>query len=115
VNRRGTTLIELMVCVAVLGITAAAAGVTGSRMQAQGRAAIQQEQALLLLEYHASCASTGAAVDDAVADRLMEPLPDGTLWAVHGGKTTTLEVSWRDAMGRPTARRLTVFDRGGGR
>lgn len=110
---RGFTLIELMIVVAIMGITAAAAGVTASHVRATGLVEVQRERALLLLEYQASCLSTAKEPEAAVRDRLEAPLPDVVLTESRAGSATTLRVDWRDPLGRSAHRSLTVFKAGG--
>ena len=110
--RRGSTLIELMIVVAIIGITCAAAGVSAERARDRGQAELQRAQALLLLEYEAEVLSTAAEPDAGVRDRLLAPLPDGALTRSSAGDVVTLELTWRDPFGRPVSRSLSVFTRG---
>ena len=108
-SARGVTLIELMITVALLGISATAAGVTATRLRAESRIAVQQEQATLLLDYHAALLSGGRPVDEGIADRLAAPLPERSLSREDLGATSTLTLRWRDPFGRQATRALTVF------
>lgn len=109
--RRGYTLVELMVVVAVLGILAALAGGTGRAQRLEGLEMEQRERAALLLDYLATCASTGAAQDPATLARLVGALPDERQTALQDGDAVTLRVTWRGPGNRPEARALTVFVR----
>ncbi len=110
-TRRGYTLIEVMIVVAVLGITAAGASLTGSRIRMHGIDALQQEQAWLLLEYRATCLSGGRVPDATVEDRLTAPLPDAVVTSTSSGAHTTVGIASTDPFGRATHRDLTVFAR----
>ena len=49
-KRRGFTLIEMMIVVAMLGIASALSGINGVRAQSVAIAELQRERALLLLD-----------------------------------------------------------------
>ncbi len=110
-RRRAYTLIELMIVVAIIGITAALAGGTGSEARMRGIAEIQQQQALLLAEYVADHEASGRPTDDLVLARLAEPLPDVSVTRAPAGPATTIEIRWRDPFGREVTRSLTSFRR----
>jgi len=113
---RGYTLIETMICVAILGITAALSGFTGAQMRMTAIAQVQQEQAQLMLDYHASAISGGRVPDPEVAARLAAELPDAVYAEdVRGGAVVALSVHWRDPHRRTVRRELIVFRRGSGR
>ncbi|MCP4872968.1 MAG: type II secretion system protein [Proteobacteria bacterium] len=112
-NGRGFTLIETMICVALMGITAALAGVTGAQMRMNAQVEIQQAQAQLVLDSHASAASRGVAVAPEATARVLAPLPDGVVTWARAGSARTLTVAWRDPHGRAVTRSLTVFAKPG--
>ncbi len=113
--RRGFTLIELMIVVAILGIVAGTSGLTGVELRTRARATLQQEQALIALEYEASRTSTGRQPDPVVAARLAEPLPDLQITRTAVGPVTTIRITWRDPHGHQASRELAVFAAGGAR
>ncbi len=108
-SRRAFSLVELMIAIAILGITAALAGGVGRNSRLDALAELQRERAQLLLEYHAHCRVGGVAPDDAVVSRLTRALPAATLIAVEEAPTVTLAVQWNGPRARPETRRLTVF------
>lgn len=108
-NRRGYTLVELIIAVAILGILTV--GVAGSVRDARlrGLAQLQRERALLLLAYHAACVADGRPVKAPVEDRLVEALPEARVERRSQGDLATLTVSWRPPRGGIASRSLTVF------
>jgi prepilin-type N-terminal cleavage/methylation domain-containing protein len=107
--KRGSTLVELMITVALLGIVAGGAlshGQRSVRRAAQER--LQQERASQVLEYEAEAVSTGASVDQGVEGALLEELPGASVSARRAGPTTTIELTWH-AEGATRTRSLTVF------
>lgn len=109
----GYTLIELMVTVAIVAITVAAAGVTGARTRQVAVAEFQREEARILLDYHAACSAAGRRPDPVVLARLEAPLPDVVVDRGERGDVVTLRVSWRDPLGRRPSMSRAVFERRG--
>jgi len=107
--RRGYTLVELMITVAIIGISTAIIFGAARTARLHGLARLQGERALLLLEYHADCAVDARPVEPAVVEQLTASLPDARVSAEGGGGTTTLTVHWRPPVGLPQQRSLTVF------
>ena len=107
--RNGLTLVELMITVAMLGIMAACLGTATRRVQLTGITELQHEQALLLLEYHADCTINNTRPDRNTLDRLTRTLPGAEVHRVREGGVVTLVANWRDALGGPAIRSLTVF------
>ena len=110
-NRRGTTLVELMIVVAMLTIMTTALGTASRRARLLGLAEVQQQQAQVLLEYRAERLLAEQPARPETLARLTESLPEATVSELREGATITLSVSWRDALGGPSTRSLTVFAR----
>jgi len=108
---RAFTLIELMICIAVIGIISMAAGTNVMRMQQVAVAEVQRERARLLLDYRGDHLAKGTSPDPAVEARLTERLPDAAVEHRKDGPVTTVDVVWRDPFGRVTRQSLTVFTR----
>jgi len=107
-HRRGVTLVELMIVVAMLGIMTACLGDATRRVQLLGLAELQQEQAQILLDYHAQCAMSGQGSIEPPA-HLISSLPGATITQQQAGKLLTLALTWDGPAGSPATRSLTVF------
>ena len=101
-SHRGYTLVELMICIALLGIIAAAAGLSSRGWRLHAQAEIERERAVLLLEYEADCLSTGRTIDPAVEARLKEPLREVQIERVArgGASGTLLTLRWAGPRGQ---------------
>lgn len=108
-TRQGVTLVELMIAVAMLGIMASGLGFATRHLQLVGIAELQQEQAMVLLAYHAQHRASGTIPSEDTLARLTTGLPDAQVLEVRSGAVTTLTVTWRDAYGGPAIQDLTVF------
>ena len=106
--RRGVTLIELMIVVAMLGIMTACLGDATRRIQLLGLAELQQEQAQLVLDYHARCAMNGQR-KSALPEPMSTSLPGATLTQTRTGELLTLSITWDGPAGSPATRAMTVF------
>lgn len=110
--KRGTTLVELMVAVGVLGILLGFAGGLAQVTERTAQGEVLRERARVLLEYHARQVSLGQPVDPQVEGRLKASLPRASVRQQRAGQAMNLTVSWRtpaDAEGRLV---LTVLARG---
>lgn len=107
--RRGSTLVEMMIAVALVGIAGAGLGFLARQAELSGAAELQHERATVLLHAHAAAAARGEALPEPVARRLALGLPDAALVQRHEGGLLTLELTWRDAMGGPGHQALAVF------
>ena len=107
-NRRGVTLVELMIVVAMLGIMTACLGDATRRIQLLGLAELQQEQAQLMLEYHARCAMNGQR-DPGLPEPMSSSLPGAQITHNRTGDLLTLSITWDGPAGSPATRSMTVF------
>jgi prepilin-type N-terminal cleavage/methylation domain-containing protein len=107
--RRGVTLIELMVTLAVLGISGLLAGdaVLGLRRQAQEVA--QRERALQWLEFEAATLTSKFGGDPTVRAALMAELPDPLMDSQVRDQATVITVSWGATDGLRHTRSLAVL------
>ncbi len=96
-RRGGSTLVELMIALAMLGILFALSSNGGRSAELQGLGELQRERAWLVLDYRADCAARGVPVDDAVQNRLLDTLPGASVEVVRADATVTLTVHWRGA------------------
>jgi len=103
--RRGFTLIELMICVAILGIMT---GLSGGMLWQQRQALLretQRERAWQALDYAATRATRGEPLDGPTVEALLQELPRSKL-ASHDGK---LLIHWVEAGGHTKVLTLSVF------
>ena len=112
--RRGFTLIEMMIAVAVIGILAAGTATSVDWYRAQIDETVRRERAEQVLEYQASCLMGGVAADAQTSAALLELLPGGAVRIADAGAgAKEIVVEWDDATraGARSRRSLTVFAR----
>jgi type II secretory pathway pseudopilin PulG len=107
---RGSTLIELMIVAATLGILARMTLEGGSRFRDQSILAVQRERALQVLEYEAAGIVSGERVDPAATEALLAPLPGARLESRSSSGIRTLSVTWQSPRGE-TRRDLFVMEK----
>ncbi|GDX79091.1 hypothetical protein LBMAG42_09020 [Deltaproteobacteria bacterium] len=111
-RRQGSSLVELMVAVAIVGIVA---GLSGVSVEGFGGYALRRERALLLAEYHATRLVQGEALDAAVEARLRAELPSAAVVVTEDAQgVARVVVEWEGAFGRRESRSITVFAPRGG-
>ncbi len=109
--RRGMTLVELMISVALVGILAAGVASTGRRQLLESQAELQLQQAWVWLQYEAECAAVGVSPDPDALVRLEAGVP-GHVQRVRDGELVELRLSWQDPLDRDRAIELVVFSGG---
>jgi len=110
--RRGVTLIELMVTVAVLGIAALLAGDAVSTLRRQSNEIAQRERALQWLEFEAATLTSRFGSDPTVRAALMAELPDAMVDSQVRDQATIITVSWQGDLGVRHSRSLAVLTGG---
>lgn len=108
---RGTTLIELMVVVAILGILALIFSASTSDTRKQAAYIQSRERALQVLEYEADAITRGIPADGATTRDLLRRVPGATISRAPSGATTRLTVRWTSSSGRKHSQTLYVFGR----
>lgn len=108
---RGTTLIELMICVAVLGLLATGAGALGAgRVTEESVELAQGERALQCLEYEAGLIVRRQPGDPQERERLLHGVPEGKLERLPEGEATRLRIRWEGPRS-PQEKTLVVLGR----
>lgn len=107
--RRGVTLIELMVTVSVLSISALIAGDAALTLRRQAQEVTQRERALQWLEFEAATLTSKFGGDPTMRAALMAELPDPLLDSQVRDQATVITVSWQGAQGKRHLRSLAVL------
>ena len=113
--RRGFTLIEMMIVVALLGIGVGVFGNAARIQRSEGLAEVQRARAEQILEYQANRLSSGRPVSVATMKQLTAGLPGTRITTEQEKETTRLVVSWGVFPGARHSRSLVVFSKKGRR
>lgn len=93
-RRRGFSLLELMIAVAIAGIAVVAGSAGVGQLSRMSADALHRERALQVLEYEASARVAGKRTDPMVRRRLLSELPRGSFTATQRSTHVELEVHW---------------------
>ena len=107
--KRGYTLVELMVTVALIGVSGVALDAYALHTERAALAELQRARAGVLLEYHARRVSSGLPPEPAVIERLTASLPEAKVERAAAGELVTLTATWRVPVGPAGRKVLTVF------
>ena len=109
-RRRGSTLIEMMITVAILGIVAVSTSDGVLQVKRHSALALQRERALQVLEYEAAAVVSGRPVDAAATKALLELLPEARLDSRRSNGLRTLRVTWKSARGGDAHHELVLVE-----
>lgn len=107
--KRGFTLVEQMITVALIGISTLALDTLSLQTERAGLAELERARAGVLLEYYARGVSTNQRPDPEVLRRLTESLPEAKVERSFEGNAVTLTATWRAPTGPQGRRVLTVL------
>jgi prepilin-type N-terminal cleavage/methylation domain-containing protein len=107
--KRGFTLVEQMIAVAILGIAAASSEGLSVHSERAALGELQRARAGVLLEYQADRAMKGLKPNPEVVLRLAAALPEANVEREIKGDVQTFKVTWRAPSGGPGSRSLTVL------
>ena len=110
--KRGTTLIELMITVAIIGIAGGVAFNSALILRGEASDVTHRERALQALEYEASALISHATVDREVLAKLLAEIPEAKIQRRLEGPATILTVSWKAAGTQRQSRSLALLLRG---
>ena len=107
---RGSTLIELMVGIAVMGIAVGVLGNVAMEQRRSAAALVERERALQILEAHADLAVRNRAPPPFFARELLETLPGAVLSERKAPGLRVLVLAWRGPSG-PRQLELPLVER----
>ncbi len=106
--RRGVTLIELMVAVAILSIGVSIAGNEIVSLRRAAAVSLEREKALQFLELEATARLNGGG--NVERARLLAELPDAVFVPQRSSPVTRLTITWRLLDGQRGSRSLSIVE-----
>lgn len=107
--RRGYTLIEIMIAMALFGIGFSIAGNEIVSLHKAAAVSLEREKALQYLELEATARLSGARANVERA-RLLAELPDAVFVPQRSSPVTRLTVTWRLPDGRRGSRSIAIVE-----